>query len=133
MSLTELQTHSTLQEIQQHGGSLTSLSIRAGSTHSLEQDVASGLRKVHTSKGDIELAELSSSKDVTANVAGNSPTPPEPVTVETKSFSARVKGYIQFAALCYTLFLCGWNDGSTGPLLPRIQTNYNVRVYLILY
>ncbi|KAI0767879.1 MFS general substrate transporter [Irpex lacteus] len=125
MSLTELQTHGTLQETQQHGGSLTSLSIWAGSTHSLEQDVTSGLRKVHTSKGDIELAELPNSKDATANVARN-PTPPEPVNTETKSSSARVKGYIQFAALCYTLFLCGWNDGSTGPLLPRIQTNYNV-------
>lgn len=33
---------------------------------------------------------------------------------------------IQFAALCWCLFLAGWNDGSTGPLLPRIQDVYNV-------
>ena len=28
--------------------------------------------------------------------------------------------------LCWSLFLAGWNDGSTGPLLPRIQTVYHV-------
>lgn len=30
------------------------------------------------------------------------------------------------AALCCGAFLCGWNDGTLGPLLPRIQENYHV-------
>jgi len=34
---------------------------------------------------------------------------------------------VQFLALCWTLFLAGWNDGTTGPLLPRIQLVYEVR------
>lgn len=34
---------------------------------------------------------------------------------------------IQFASLCWSLFLAGWNDGTTGPLLPRIQEVYHVR------
>ncbi|TFY79852.1 hypothetical protein EWM64_g4162 [Hericium alpestre] len=33
---------------------------------------------------------------------------------------------VQFAALCWSMFMAGWNDGSTGPLLPRIQSVYNV-------
>ncbi len=33
---------------------------------------------------------------------------------------------IQFLSLCWTIFLVGWNDGSTGPLLPRIQSVYGV-------
>ena len=33
---------------------------------------------------------------------------------------------IQFITLCWTLFLAGWNDSSTGPLLPRIQEVYHV-------
>ncbi|PCH35199.1 MFS general substrate transporter [Wolfiporia cocos MD-104 SS10] len=33
---------------------------------------------------------------------------------------------IQFFALCYSFFLEGWNDGSTGPLIPRIQRNYKI-------
>lgn len=40
----------------------------------------------------------------------------------------RLRARIQFATLCWTLYLAGWNDGSTGPLLPRIQKVYNVGV-----
>ena len=32
----------------------------------------------------------------------------------------------QFLALCCALFVVGWTDGSTGPLLPRIQMFYGV-------
>ena len=34
---------------------------------------------------------------------------------------------IQFLTLCWTLFHIGWNDGSTGPLIPRIREHYNVK------
>ncbi|KAG8809915.1 hypothetical protein FRC17_003175, partial [Serendipita sp. 399] len=33
---------------------------------------------------------------------------------------------IVIAAMCYALFLAGWNDGTIGPLLPRIQTVYHL-------
>ncbi|KZV98114.1 MFS general substrate transporter [Exidia glandulosa HHB12029] len=33
---------------------------------------------------------------------------------------------IRFATLCHSFFLLGWNDGSTGPLLPAIKGHYNV-------
>ncbi|THH16127.1 hypothetical protein EW146_g4461 [Bondarzewia mesenterica] len=39
---------------------------------------------------------------------------------------AKSKANIQFASLCWTLLLAGWNDGTTGPLLPRIQSVYHV-------
>ena len=44
------------------------------------------------------------------------------------SLSLRQKrnSIIQFLALCWSAWLVGWNDGSTGPLLPRIQQNYQV-------
>jgi hypothetical protein len=32
----------------------------------------------------------------------------------------------QFLALCWTMFVMGWTNSSTGPLLPRIQIFYNV-------
>ena len=38
----------------------------------------------------------------------------------------KIRGRIQFAALCWSLFLLGWNDGCTGPTLPRIQEVYHV-------
>ncbi|KAF7297160.1 MFS general substrate transporter [Mycena indigotica] len=34
--------------------------------------------------------------------------------------------HVQLATLCWTLFLAGWNDGTVGPLLPRIQQSYHV-------
>ncbi|KAG8752025.1 hypothetical protein FRC14_007433 [Serendipita sp. 396] len=33
---------------------------------------------------------------------------------------------VVFAAMCFALFLAGWCDGTTGPLLPRIQNVYGV-------
>lgn len=35
---------------------------------------------------------------------------------------------VVFATMCGALFLAGWNDGTTGPLLPRIQEVYHVRL-----
>jgi len=35
---------------------------------------------------------------------------------------------IHFVTLCWCVWLVGWNDGTTGPLLPRIQERYNVRI-----
>ena len=33
---------------------------------------------------------------------------------------------IYLATLCFCLFIVGWNDGTLGPLLPRIQAAYGV-------
>ena len=38
------------------------------------------------------------------------------------------KARIQLIALCFCMYLLGWNDGSVGPLLPRIQNTYHVSV-----
>ncbi len=37
---------------------------------------------------------------------------------------------IRFATLCWSMCLAGWNDGTTGPLLPRIQSVYHVGLSL---
>lgn len=34
--------------------------------------------------------------------------------------------HIYLATLCWVTIACGWNDGTLGPLLPHIQSNYNV-------
>ena len=40
------------------------------------------------------------------------------------------KTNLHFGALCWCLFLAGWNDGTIGPLLPRVQGVYDVRILL---
>ena len=46
------------------------------------------------------------------------------VSQTDKSLKSRER--IQFFSLCWSLFLLGWCDSSTGPLLPRIQNVYHV-------
>lgn len=74
--------------------------------------------------GQIELADLNqaSSSRVSNATSKTSPTPP------SSEASPRVKwlASIQFATMCWTLFLAGWNDGTTGPMLERIQDHYHV-------
>ncbi|KAI0763036.1 MFS general substrate transporter [Trametes elegans] len=38
----------------------------------------------------------------------------------------RRRAALQLAALCISVFVTGWNDGTLGPLLPRLQEVYNV-------
>ena len=47
-----------------------------------------------------------------------------PVTIRTRK--QRGVSHLQFGALCWTLFVTGWNDGTTGPLIPRMMEVYNV-------
>ncbi|PPQ86680.1 LOW QUALITY PROTEIN: hypothetical protein CVT25_006755 [Psilocybe cyanescens] len=43
----------------------------------------------------------------------------------------RFTGRVQFLSLCFTLFLAGWNDGTTGPLLLRFQEVYHVNFTIV--
>ncbi|TFK84381.1 MFS general substrate transporter [Polyporus arcularius HHB13444] len=45
------------------------------------------------------------------------------ISAAQKAVQAR-KRMINFAVLCFAIFINGWNDGTTGPLLPRIQSYY---------
>ena len=40
----------------------------------------------------------------------------------------KIRGRIQLTALCWSFFLLGWNDSSTGPLLPRMTEAYQVGI-----
>ncbi|KAF9555666.1 MFS general substrate transporter [Agrocybe pediades] len=42
-----------------------------------------------------------------------------------------ILGRIHFAAVCFSLFLSGWNDGSVGPLIPRIQDVYQINFTVV--
>lgn len=85
----------------------------------------------HASRGEsetgLELSTLrTSSLPATATITAT-------VSAESKSLDhhtddgknwKRERNYI--IACCWCLFLAGWNDGSTGPLLPAIQEHYHV-------
>ena len=45
---------------------------------------------------------------------------------QTDSLKKRKRLEVQYGCLCLALFLAGWNDGTNGPLIPRIRDHYNV-------
>lgn len=101
-----------------------SLIIRARSPHL--QEPTDSPDKEGKGSPAIELVELGHkpSKDgASAATIFAQYDPPPPPTVSAR---ARRKAHIQFVTLCWTLFTLGWNDGTTGPLLPRIQRVYHV-------
>ena len=75
---------------------------------------------------DVELPVL---RHVGHGSGTQTPHTPEEAVAEPESSvdkTARWRARVQYAVLCYTLFTVGWSDGTTGPLLPRIQNNYHV-------
>lgn len=103
----------------------SSISINARSPHAPEEFASSS-----DGKPQIELAELGrqasrGSKSV-VGVAGASVTPSTLTTTEQIDKAKKWKAHWQFVTLCFSLFMAGWNDGTTGPLLPRIQEVYHV-------
>ncbi|KAJ3563562.1 hypothetical protein NP233_g8859 [Leucocoprinus birnbaumii] len=73
-------------------------------------------------------AGSTSVKSNTKNIASETVecTTPNDEKADTRTKKQRNTERIHFAALCWCLFLAGWNDGTTGPLLPRIQEVYHV-------
>ena len=51
-----------------------------------------------------------------------------PATSTSNPNGHSLRAGLQLASVCYSMFLAGWNDGTTGhgPLLPRIQKFYKV-------
>ena len=47
-------------------------------------------------------------------------------SVPSKSHEEALVSNLQMAALCWCMLVNGWNDGSAGPLIPRMQAMYHV-------
>lgn len=121
MSLTEVYT--VTRESRGKITSNSSLSAHACSPRPI-QDI-DDVPKVVDGRGDIELARLDAVQGVSHSSDTTSSKAVSPFDLSGQSR----KAHAQFAALCFTLFLAGWNDGTTGPLLPTIQSYYHVRVF----
>jgi hypothetical protein len=64
----------------------------------------------------------------------------QPLEVEDRSEPSSVlqaaqrrTAALQFGAVCFCFFVSGWNDGSTGPLVPTVQRYYDVSSPSTLY
>ncbi|ETW78486.1 hypothetical protein HETIRDRAFT_460334 [Heterobasidion irregulare TC 32-1] len=85
---------------------------------------------------DIDLSEKAlnpvSSMTLTANIPAIDASDVEDKSVSLPaSKGVRLRANIQLVALCFSVFLLGWNDGPTGPLLPRFQSFYHVNYTVV--
>ncbi|KAI0093476.1 major facilitator superfamily domain-containing protein [Irpex rosettiformis] len=98
--------------------------------------------KVDSTAGNESLVQVSK-QGVTVDIERASSTGIFPSTTVSQAPSTREHGSttnltgsrtatqrrwarMHFAVLCYNFFLAGWNDGSTGPLLPTIQRAHHI-------
>ncbi|KIP01300.1 hypothetical protein PHLGIDRAFT_367247 [Phlebiopsis gigantea 11061_1 CR5-6] len=116
MSSTEVYTETRASE------SNVSLAVRGRPAHPSQG--GDGARKSFDKGGDVELAQLGVGEGVPSSSGEPSAGKTSPAPDRTRQEAAHARA--QFAACCFTLFLAGWNDGTTGPLLFRIQEHYHV-------
>ena len=77
---------------------------------------------------DVEIAPSLPQSQAASVVLHDETDSTAPVVTAFQKAAQRRHGRIHFAVLCWNFFLAGWNDGSTGPLLPTVQRYYNVRL-----
>lgn len=77
-------------------------------------------------------SEKASEKVICSDVDGTRPPSLKDVDATVKTPAMRRKAQIQFATLRWLIFVAGWNDGTTGPLLPRLQEVYHVSLFYCL-
>ena len=77
---------------------------------------------------DVEIAPSFPSSLAPSFVAPSEEEDTAPALSPAQNASLERKRRINFFALCLALFMNGWNDGTAGPLLTRIQSYYNVSI-----
>jgi hypothetical protein len=92
-----------------------------------------GRSSIHEN-GSVKLGSVAVNEGAPVVSTGNQPPVPsgrQSPHADNQTFDAitpqmRKNEKIIIAAMCFSLFLAGWNDGTIGPLLPRIQEIYGV-------
>ncbi|KAI8976674.1 major facilitator superfamily domain-containing protein [Trametes punicea] len=86
---------------------------------------------VRPQKSDPELALSLPSSLAPSHVANSETGSTAPAISAAQKAVFRRKSLVHFLALCYCVFCMGWNDGTTGPMLPRIQAHYHAGFALV--
>ncbi len=108
----------------------------------MDQDMLVSHRKVGLDDEVIQMVTLSREGNTSSSKVDEEKTLPTPVTSvfaleatedterhDTRTVTQERAERIQLLALFFFAGLLGWNDGSNGPLIPRIQEAYNVKTF----
>ncbi|KAI0764570.1 MFS general substrate transporter [Trametes elegans] len=81
--------------------------------------------------GDPEVAPSFPSSLAPSVLAEDETSSTAPAISAAQKAVYRRKSLMHFLALCFCTFSMGWNDGTTGPMLPRIQEHYHVNFAVV--
>ena len=87
---------------------------------------AASFKDVESAAGSLRMAVQIKSSTARDELDTNASSAAIPFISAAQRRRQRRKGHLGFAVMCWSFFLYGWNDSSTGPLLPTIQRHYNV-------
>lgn len=88
--------------------------------------------KLDLTECSVDAIELSPVTPVTPEEKQNDDSERLPCSQpQVKTRTQKTREQIQLVTLFWFLYLEGWNDGSNGPLLPRIQEVYGVHLVLL--
>jgi hypothetical protein len=97
----------------------------------VEQQAARSLASVHhvpSPRPSVELRRIkhANSESGIQDIGGDDSGRFSAATNRAQIISPKTRKWleVQYACLCLALFLAGWNDGTNGPLIPRIQHYY---------
>ncbi|KAI0918522.1 hypothetical protein AcW1_009604 [Taiwanofungus camphoratus] len=88
--------------------------------------VVFGSSKQYGKAGDLEVAPSTAVSVAPSLFYSDETSTPAPTVSAAQRTTYRWRSRLHFAALCFSFFLEGWNDGTTGPLLPTIQRHYKI-------
>ncbi|KAM5539257.1 hypothetical protein V8D89_007130 [Ganoderma adspersum] len=91
------------------------------------QELPSPLSDYSVDEKKLTSTTPSDGKEVTVSIEDVVPSlPNREVDIQAVTRTMRRKAWFQYTALCWAMFVCGWNDGTSGPLVPRLQEVYHV-------
>ncbi len=98
----------------------------------IEEDREEGPVQVNKQDVTVDIERASSTGIFPSTTVSQAPSTREHGSTANLNQGTQTKvqkrwGRAYYAVLCYNFFLAGWNDGSTGPLLPTIQRSHHVR------
>ena len=112
------------------------MSLTSGIEQQTARSLTTSVHHVPSPRTSIELRRVkhadteSDTKNISVRGDDSGGPPTEGNREQGASPKARKLLEIQYGCLCLALFLAGWNDGTNGPLIPRIQRYYNVSSFV---
>ncbi|KAI0739072.1 MFS general substrate transporter [Daedaleopsis nitida] len=103
-------------------GHATSSAIRGSDIDLRREDIVTFPAK----GGDVEIAPSFPSSLVPSLRGEDETNSIAPAISAAQKAVYRRKTMLHFATLCFSVFMNGWNDGTTGPLLPVMQAYYGI-------